>query len=214
MFEQDKISQILDILGNKNRRRIIDLLNNKPCFVTEISDKLSINPKAVIEHLALMQKEDVIGSYCDDKRRKYYYLLKNINLSVNMNPMDEEVREAHTGLLPLTDILSHLKELMAKRQTLMKTLESIERDLDQKMEELVQNSPKVCNDDTEPEILLALLHGSMTPIELADACGRQIPEITAALHNLATNGYLEKIAGKYGLKEEVLPTKAIDDGSN
>lgn len=215
MFEQDKISQILDILGNKNRRRIIDLLENKPCFVTEISDKLSINPKAVIEHLALMQKEDVIGSYCDDKRRKYYYLIKEINLSVKMDHAKEvEPVRSSDESLPLADILYHLKELMTKRQTMLRTLESIEKDLDQKMEELVMNSAKVCKDDTEPEILLALLHAPMTPIELSDACGRPIPEITAALHSLLATGYLENSTGKYALKAAVLPPASIENGSH
>ncbi|HJJ35922.1 MAG TPA: ArsR family transcriptional regulator [Methanocorpusculum sp.] len=213
MFEQDKISQILDILGNKNRRRIIDLLNSKPCFVTEISDKLSINPKAVIEHLALLQKEDVIGSYCDDKRRKYYYLLREINLSIKMDPKENDLQESHAGLLPLADILSHLKELMTRRRELMQKLESIEKDLDQKMEELVVNSSTVCTDESEPEILLALLHTPMTPIELADACGRPIPEITAALHSLVANGYLENSTGKYAIRDDILPTKAITNGS-
>jgi len=211
MFEQDKISQILDILGNKNRRRIIDLLDNKPCFVTEISDKLSINPKAVIEHLALLQKEDVIGSYFDDKRRKYYYLMQKINLSLKLDPTKNEAVETSDSSLPLTDILSHLKELMTKRQALMKTLENIEHDLDLKMEELVLNSSKICNNDTEPEVLLALLHGSMTPIELSDACGRPIPEITAALHNLVATGYLENSTGKYALKDNLLSIRSTDD---
>ena len=48
MFEQEHIAQLLDILGNRNRRRIIELLRYKPCFVTEISDRLLLNPKAVV----------------------------------------------------------------------------------------------------------------------------------------------------------------------
>ena len=65
MMDQDAIAHLLDILGNRNRRRILDLLRQKPCFVTEISERLVINPKAVIEHLAIMQKEDVISFYQD-----------------------------------------------------------------------------------------------------------------------------------------------------
>ena len=80
MFEQEHIAQLLDILGNRNRRRIIELLRYKPCFVTEISDRLLLNPKAIIEHLALMQKEDVVSFYQDEKRRKYYYLIQDFRL--------------------------------------------------------------------------------------------------------------------------------------
>ena len=44
MLEDENVSRMLDILGNKNRRRIIMLLRERPCFVTEISDLLMISP--------------------------------------------------------------------------------------------------------------------------------------------------------------------------
>jgi len=37
MYDAVEVSRMLDILGNRNRRRIIELLRQKPCFVTEIS---------------------------------------------------------------------------------------------------------------------------------------------------------------------------------
>ncbi|HNY88503.1 MAG TPA: ArsR family transcriptional regulator, partial [Methanoregulaceae archaeon] len=40
MLDHVEVARILDILGNRNRRRIIELLRQKPCFVTEISDRL------------------------------------------------------------------------------------------------------------------------------------------------------------------------------
>ena len=106
MLDQDNISHLLDILGNRNRRRILDLLRQKPCFVTEISDRLVINPKAVIEHLAIMQKEAVISSYQDDKRRKYYYLVNDFTLSVQVTKTDQPVQTVSTDngdVLPLSD---------------------------------------------------------------------------------------------------------------
>lgn len=204
MFEQDNISQILDLLGNKNRRRIIDLLHNKPCFVTEISNKLSINPKAVIEHLAMLQKEDVIGSYCDDKRRKYYYLLHEIKLSIEMDSQNKNIPQdtkESSPDLPLADTITHLHRLIHTRKELRDKLDDIERDIDRKMEELVEKSNTIFKDDTEPEILLALIHSPLTPINLSDACGRPIPEIIAALYSLSKKGYIKNIDGKYTLSE-------------
>lgn len=64
MLDGDEVSRLLDILGNRNRRRIIQLLRQKPCFVTEISDRLMISPKAVIEHLQMMER----GKYPDFTR--------------------------------------------------------------------------------------------------------------------------------------------------
>ncbi len=70
MLDSDEYSRILDILGNRNRRRIISLLQQKPCFVTELSERLTLSPKALIEHLALMERMEILGSYLDDRRRK------------------------------------------------------------------------------------------------------------------------------------------------
>ncbi|MCQ2376465.1 MAG: ArsR family transcriptional regulator [Methanocorpusculum sp.] len=205
MFEQENLSQILDILGNKNRRRILDLLHNKPCFVTEISDKLSLNPKAVIEHLSMLQKEEVISSYLDEKRRKYYYLIQDIHLSLKLDPMDKTTAEEtdQGPELPLADTIMHLRRLLLSRKELFAQIEALEKDIDRKMEELVENSPGVFKGDAEPELLLALIYNPLTPIELADACGRPIPEITAALRSLSAKGYVESEEGRYSLKREL-----------
>ena len=202
MFEQEKISQLLDILGNKNRRRIIDLLQRKPCFVTEISDRLSLNPKAVIEHLALMQKEDVISSYQDERRRKYYYLIQDIQFSVNMHPKVEvAVDEKTEETLPLSDTIHHLRSLIESREQLIDQLDSIERDIDNKMEQLITNGQGVFSGGIEAELLMALIYSPLTPIELSDACGKPLPEVTAALRSLSAKGYVESNSGRYALKE-------------
>ena len=60
MEDLAEIARLLDILGNRNRRRIIGLLRQKPCFVTEISETLMISPKAVIDHLQLMEREEIL----------------------------------------------------------------------------------------------------------------------------------------------------------
>ncbi|HJJ38544.1 MAG TPA: ArsR family transcriptional regulator [Methanocorpusculum sp.] len=200
MFEQENLSQILDILGNKNRRRIIDLLRNKPCFVTEISERLSLNPKAVIEHLALMQKESVIDSYLDDKRHKYYYLVQDIHLSVHLEQREEQIASDKKENLPLADTITHLRQLLITRKELYEKMEDIERDIDSKLAELVESGSKVFSDNTESEIILALIYSPLTPIELSDACGRPIPEVTAALRTLSAKGYVSSESGRYSLK--------------
>lgn len=202
MFETDNLSHLLDILGNKNRRRIVELLREKPCFVTEISDLLSINPKAVNEHLNLMQKEDVVSSYQDDKRRKYYYLVHDFTVSVQMKdsqemPVQDEVEEH----LPLTDKIFMLKKLLTSREHLISSLEAIEADIDKLMNEVVTGGRSVFQDNLETEILLALVYTPLTPIELADTCSSSIPEVTAALRSLISQGYVTREGGRYTLAE-------------
>ena len=82
-----EVARLLDILGNRNRRRIIELLRQKPCFVTEISDTLVLSPKAVIEHLQLMEREAILSCQIDNRRRKYYYLANDILVDVSLRSM-------------------------------------------------------------------------------------------------------------------------------
>ena len=212
MFEQEHIAQLLDILGNRNRRRIIELLRYKPCFVTEISDRLLLNPKAVIEHLALMQKEDVVSFYQDEKRRKYYYLIQDFRLSVEMQPKEdpvqaaEEVKEEETfHVLPLMDKIGQIKSLLDAREKLIEHLDAVEKDIDDKMEEVISGGRDVLKNNLEAEILLSLIYSQLTPIEISDTIGRSIPDVTASLRSLASQGYLEAHAGRYSLIEPKKP---------
>src|SRR5512137_782690 len=84
MHDVIEAARLLDILGNKNRRRIIELLRQKPCFVTEISDTLMLSPKAVIDHLQMMEREAILSCQTDNRRRKYYYLDNDILVDVSL----------------------------------------------------------------------------------------------------------------------------------
>ncbi len=77
---------LLNLLGNENRRRILRLLSQKPCYVTEISEYLGVSPKAVIEHLRKLEEAGLIESRTDDQRRKYFHIARNVRLEVNLSP--------------------------------------------------------------------------------------------------------------------------------
>lgn len=203
MIEQDTLAHLLDILGNRNRRRIIDLLRQKPCFVTEISDRLVLNPKAVIEHLAIMQKEDVISFYLDEKRRKYYFLVQDFELSVQMTKPEQPPRSAALDgeeLPPLTDKILMIRRLLDSREKLIEHLEAVEKDIDEMMNDIIKNSRTVFQHNIETELILALIYSPLTPIELSDTVGHPIPEVTAALRSLAAKGYVESESGRYRLR--------------
>lgn len=197
MFNQDSLPHLLDILGNNNRRRILELLRQKPCFVTEISDRLLINPKAVIEHLAIMQREDLISSYQDEKRRKYYYITQNFTISVKINNSEPQQKNEDDTLPPLIDKISMIRRLLDSREKLIEHLEGIEKDIDDMMNDVIVNGRTVFQNNIEAELLLALVYSPLTPIELSDASGRNIPEVTAALRTLSSKGYVESEGGRY-----------------
>jgi ArsR family transcriptional regulator len=209
MMDQDAIAHFLDILGNRNRRRILDLLRQKPCFVTEISERLVINPKAVIAHLAIMQKEDVISFYLDEKRRKYYYLVHDFELSIQMAIpvlLSQSIAVVSTSegdklsAPPLTGKMLMIRHLLDSREKLIENLEAVEKDIDEMMNDFIVSSRNVFQNSVESKILLALVYSPLTPIELSTAVGHPIPEITGSLRTLAAKGYVELESGRYRIK--------------
>ena len=87
----------LDLLGNENRRRILRLLANKPCYVTEISDYLGVSPKAVIDHLQRLDDAGLVESRVDDGRRKYFSIARNLRLEVNVSPYEFGTKSAYSA---------------------------------------------------------------------------------------------------------------------
>ena len=79
-------SEFLDILGNENRRKILSILAERPFFVSEISTRLSVAPKAVISHLTLLENAGLIESSVDAQRRKYYSISRSLHLEVSVSP--------------------------------------------------------------------------------------------------------------------------------
>jgi len=94
-------AELLDLLGNANRRRILRLLAHKPCYVTEISEYLGVSPKAVIDHLKKLEEAGLIDSRTDDQRRKYFSISRNLRLEVRVSPYEFGTKSAYpanTGL--------------------------------------------------------------------------------------------------------------------
>ena len=85
---------ILDVMGCKTRRDIINLLREEPMFVSEISNELDIGQKAIIAHLRAMEDIGILNSsykkILRGRPRKYYDLKNevNINITINSNTFD------------------------------------------------------------------------------------------------------------------------------
>lgn len=88
-------AELLDILGNENRRRILRLLARKPCYVTEISEYLGVSPKAVIDHLRTLEDAGLVESRTDDQRRKYFSISRNLRLEVSVSPYEFGMKSAY-----------------------------------------------------------------------------------------------------------------------
>ena len=86
---------LLDLLGNENRRRILRLLAQRPCYVTEISDSLGVSPKAVIDHLRKLENSGLVESRVDERRRKYFRISRNLRLEVTVSPYGFDTKNAY-----------------------------------------------------------------------------------------------------------------------
>lgn len=83
------IEDVLDVMGCRTRREIINLLREEPRFVSQISKELEIGQKAIIEHLRAMENLGILrSSYKKIERgrpRKYYDMSRDITVNIVIN---------------------------------------------------------------------------------------------------------------------------------
>jgi ArsR family transcriptional regulator len=174
MRDAVEVARLLDILGNRNRRRIIELLRQKPCFVTEISDTLTLSPKAVIDHLQMMERETILSSQIDERRRKYYYLANDILIDVSLKEVQVfsqghyEIDEADERLQKSVTMLGRM--ILAHDQ-ILENLEQINHDIEIKINDIARNHKDLFRSEREITVIIALSHDSLTVPELEQATG-------------------------------------------
>lgn len=113
------VEDILDVMGCKTRRDIINLLREEPMFVSEISNELDIGQKAIIAHLRAMEDIGILNSsykkILRGRPRKYYDLQNevNIHITINRNNFDIQFTDdmLNTLQLPSGDEWSKLLDI-------------------------------------------------------------------------------------------------------
>jgi ArsR family transcriptional regulator len=101
------LEAILDVMGCKTRRDIINLLTDEPRFVSEISKELDVGQKAIIEHLRAMEELGLLSSSFQKiergRPRKYYDISQDIQIqifigpgAIKMNVVGQEFSDLHT----------------------------------------------------------------------------------------------------------------------
>ena len=84
--------ELLDILGNENRRRILQLLSFRPFYFNEMAKRLDVGPKAVIDHLVMLERAGLVECYQDQGRRKYFRIARKTVLEIAVSPHSYGVR--------------------------------------------------------------------------------------------------------------------------
>lgn len=197
-----EVARLLDILGNRNRRRIIELLRQKPCFVTEISETLMLSPKAVIDHLQMMEREEILSCEIDDRRRKYYYLANDILIDVSLREMrivvpqpDPEVEKD----IQLKKTVAMLARMIQAHDQILQNLEQVNHDIESKINDLAQIHKDLFESDRELSVVIALSHHPLTLAELEEVTELPRQKLTETLRQFERKGIARKEKDRYTL---------------
>src|SRR5574341_215782 len=169
-------AQLLDILGNENRRKILHLLASRPCFMSEIAERLDVGAKAVLGHLELLERAGLIEANVDEQRRKYFHITDNLRMEVFVSPYSFEIQtttiaisEGHGkwhektfhAIADLRSLYEEMQELMLRRQRIMLEYQEIQANITEAMGQSMDAIEEIAEDSIEAEILYALLKGPM-----------------------------------------------------
>jgi len=204
MYDAVEVSRLLDILGNRNRRRIIELLRQKPCFVTEISDTLVLSPKAVIDHLQMMEREEILSCQVDDRRRKYYYLANDILIDISRKQVHELPAtlddEMDAGQEQLKNSVVMLGRMIKAHDMILSNLEQVNHDIETKIHDLARNHKAIFRSNREITVVIALSHDPLTAEELVQVTEMSPEDLAEILKRFMKKGLLKRTKDRYSLR--------------
>ena len=202
MDDAAEVSRLLDILGNRNRRRIIELLRQKPCFVTEISETLMLSPKAVIDHLQMMEREAILSCQTDERRRKYYYLANDILIDVSLKQTQSVARKADAGdeTEQIRNSVRMFGQMIKAHDMILSSLEQINHDIEIKIKDLARNHKDLFTSDREITVLIALSHDSLTLDELEQVTDMPKKDLGEILKRFERKGIIGRTKDRYILR--------------
>src|SRR3990172_8568836 len=198
--------KLLDMLGNKNRRKILALLASRPCYMSEIAERLDVGAKAILGHLELLVQAGLIEANVDEQRRKYFHISDNLRLEVFVSPYSFEVETTvmdtrsapehldrnNTALFDLKSLYDEIKGLIGQRQEIMQEYQRVHAEITEVMGKSMDAIEEVARDNIEAEILYALLKSPMSQRSLSMQLG--IPEYVL-------EEYLSNMVGKEMIKD-------------
>lgn len=221
-------AKLLDILGNENRRKIIQLLADRPCYVSEISSRLGVGPKAIISHLGLLEQAGLIECSVDEQRRKYFNIANNMRLEVSVSPYaytmtlhdiafarekkgeapakkEIPVREGSSALF--LKLSGRLQELKARQEELAQMQQQLQSEYTEVMDRCLDSIEEVAGNSVECELLFELLKNESTLAALCYNLRLHPSVINANLIDLAEKGFIE-----YGVKNNQYYWKIRETG--
>jgi len=204
---------ILEVLGNESRRKILELLSKKPCYISEISYYLGMAPKVVIEHLEKLEKSGLVASF-EEGRRRYYYIPRSLRLEVVISPhkFDAKIRDSEDYDIPTlmreiknefnmierlrAESISEIYRALRLAEDLQNRFSNIQSVLaarfNQFIERMLNEVERVLSDDVERLVMLGLAKGLKNAAEIAECFRLPYREVERVLNSLTKKGLVKK----------------------
>lgn len=206
-------AQVLDILGNENRRKILQLLSNRPCYVSEISGRLGVGPKAIISHLSMLEETGLIECRVDDQRRKYFNIADNMRIEVAVSPHSYaayvhttpvtteyylkndsgetiEVQKANASSM-LVNLNNEINDMRYKQEELARKQQELQVGYSELMDICMDAIDTVADNPLQAEILYTLLKTEHSIASLSYNFSMHPSMISAQVVTMAKRGLIE-----------------------
>lgn len=214
------VETVLDTLGNESRRRILELLSKKPCYVSEISYFLKMAPKVVLDHLEKLEKAGLVSNF-EEGRRRYYFINRSLRLEVLITPHKFSANLNESRNEDINWLFGDIKEVFesiekAGASSISEVYSAIRRaeDLERQfariqnvlvakfndfVERILSEIEEKLNDDLERLVMLALAKGMTRAIDIAESFRLPYREVERVLYSLMDRGLVKKVnrGGEY-----------------
>ena len=202
---KSKIDRLLEILSNESRRKIIELLTKKPCYVSEISYTLRMAPKVVLEHLEKLEKAGIVKSY-EEGRRRYYYIDKTLNINITLTPhrfsvtyhedKEGDVKNLVSEISKIFNELNNFNgtDLLEKMNKIERSFRALQREIIEKFDRIIDNMivklDEMLEEDIDKIITYSLIKGVNTPEKIAQIFNIPYEDILNRFEKLERRGFV------------------------
>lgn len=159
-----------------------------------------LSPKAVIDHLQMMEREAILSCEMDDRRRKYYYLAHDILVDVSIRETrilvpetDEDSRKNDQ----LKKTVAMLARMIQAHDKILTSLEQVNHDIETKINDLAHIHKDLFKSEREISIIIALSHQPLTFAELEQVTELPKASLAEILKNFERLGITKREKDRY-----------------
>lgn len=184
--------EILKVLGNESRRKILNLLSKKPCYTSEISYCLKMAPKVVQDHLEKLENLGIVKRY-EEGRRRYYTINRNLRIEVSITP-----HRFNTSINSMID----------------ERMEIIDRVIDREIEEMFKSFRNIRGAFEPPSNSLQDIYRTLQEVEEVERTFSELMGIMSHRFNQMYEELLDMIEEEIEDEQERLVLLGIAKGAN